>query len=339
MKYIKESINPLLSWYQKNKRDLPWRHTADPYQIWVSEIMLQQTRVEAVIPYYERFLKRLPTLKDLAEISEDELLKLWEGLGYYSRVRNMQKCAKALLSKGMKTLPRTYEELITLPGIGPYTAGAIASIAFQEKVSAVDGNVLRVNARLLASKENISDPRVRKKVEKALNKVMPPESGEFNQALMELGATICIPANPRCNICPISAYCKGYEKGLMRTLPIKEKKKKQIEKSYTVFLLWKNNKVAIQKRKDKGLLASLFEFPNIEKSLEKKEIPYTASKIIETPIYKHIFSHQIWYMKGYIVYIEESLEEDFLWVTLEELESTYSLPTAFKYFLEDLKKQ
>lgn len=336
-KNIDKMIPLLICWYQKNRRDLPWRKNKEPYQIWVSEIMLQQTRVETVIPYFERFIKKLPTLDHLSQIEEDELLKLWEGLGYYSRVKNMQKCAKKLIEKNMHTLPSTYQELIKLPGIGPYTAGAIASIAFEEKVSAVDGNVLRVISRFLSIHQNISNPKVKKEIELLLNEHMPHESGTFNQALMELGATICIPGNPRCNVCPLQKLCKAYEKGEMYILPIKEKKKKQKDVYITVFLLFYKNKFAIQKRKDTGLLASLFEFPNIEESISTKKIPFSFDKVKETTLYKHTFTHQIWYMKGYILYLNEMPKENFTWVSLQELEENYSLPTAFKYFIKDIK--
>lgn len=333
-----EWIQDLLTWYNANKRDLPWRRTKDAYLIWVSEIMLQQTRVEAVIPYYERFIKRLPTLQDLSKIEEDELLKLWEGLGYYSRVRNMQKCAKKVIENGKNTLPNTYDELLHLPGIGPYTAGAISSIAYGEKVPAVDGNVLRVYTRLYASVQNISDAKVRKETEKKLTKIIPEESGAFNQSLMELGATICIPGNPRCNICPIQKYCKGYQKGNMWQLPIKDAKKEKKKKNYTIYLLLYQNKVAIRKRPNKGLLASLYEFPNEEGSFNLSDIQekYKKRKIQKGNTYTHIFTHQIWNMDSYFIYLNEKTKEDYLWVTLEEI-SNYSIPSTFGYFLKDIQ--
>lgn len=335
-----EWIQELLSWYKEYKRDLPWRKTKNAYLIWVSEIMLQQTRVEAVIPYYERFIKRLPTLKDLSEIEEDELLKLWEGLGYYSRVRNMQKCAKNVIEQGKVELPSTYEELIKLPGIGPYTAGAIASIALGEKVPAVDGNVLRVYSRLVASFKNVSDLKVRKEIEKELSLIMPTDSGDFNQALMELGATICIPGNPRCNICPIQKYCSGYKQGNMWGLPIKDSKKEKKEKEYTIFLLFYQNKVAVKKRPSKGLLASLFEFPNIEGKIELDFLKekYKNATIIEGNRYKHIFTHQIWNMNSYCIHLNKKTKEDYIWASLEDLATVYTIPSAFGYFLEDIKR-
>ncbi|MDD3341629.1 MAG: A/G-specific adenine glycosylase [Bacilli bacterium] len=336
-KELEKIIPLLLSWYDKNKRDLPWRRTKDAYKIWVSEIMLQQTRVEAVIPYFERFIHRLPTLTELAKIEEEQLLKLWEGLGYYSRVKNMQKCAIELTEKGRDTLPIKYEELLKLPGIGPYTAGAIASIAFNEKVSAVDGNVLRVITRLTASTANISQPKVVKEIQMLLNQIMPIQSGNFNQALMELGATICIPGSPRCNICPLQKECVGYQKGTMWTLPIKDKKKKQVEEEKTVFLLFYKNKIAIQKRPNKGLLASLWEFPNREGHLKNIDTLYPHAQITKTGSYKHVFTHKIWKMEGYSILLKEKPKEKYTWVTMEELLNMHSLPSAFKYFLQDIQ--
>lgn len=331
--------NPLLHWYDQNKRDLPWRHTDDAYQIWVSEIMLQQTRVEAVIPYFERFIKRLPTIEALASIEEDALMKLWEGLGYYSRVRNMQKCAQELVRQNQKHLPSTYDELIKLPGIGSYTAGAIASIAYGEKVSAVDGNVLRVITRLQNNFDNVSDLKVRKKIETILNEIMPIQSGNFNQALMELGATICIPGNPRCNICPLQSLCHSYQEGTMWQLPIKDKKKKQTEEDKTILLLLYQNQIAIQKRPKTGLLASLWEFPNREGHIQNIHDLYPHAQIEKTPPYKHVFTHKIWNMEGYIIYLQEKPIEEYTWVSLSELETLHSLPSAFKYFLENIPQK
>lgn len=338
---MNEEINKkLIKWYQKSKRDLPWRKDHDAYHIWISEIMLQQTRVQAVIPYYERFITSIPNLYALSIIEEEKLLKLWEGLGYYSRVKNMQKCAKMLIENGKTKLPHTYKELLQLPGIGPYTAGAIASIAYKEKVCAVDGNVLRVTARILNSFANISETKTKKKVEAILNKSMPEESGTFNQALMELGATICIPLNPRCNICPISSYCTGYKKGNMYKLPIKNKKGKQKEENVTVFLLCYKDKIAIRKRPNKGLLASLFEFPNEMKIVDQNEIQnlFSIDKIEKVHSYTHVFTHKIWHMDGYKIRLKEKPNGNYIWTTLSSLQQTYSLPTAFSYFLKDLEK-
>ena len=219
---------PLLAWYDKEARDLPWRQNTDPYRVWVSEIMLQQTRVEAVIPYYERFLAAFPDLKALADAPEEQLLKLWEGLGYYSRARNLQKAAREALSR-FGGLPGQVQELSSLPGIGAYTAGAIASIAFSRPVPAVDGNVLRVVARLTDSHDDVLSPAVKREAEKAVAAVIPHDRpGDFNQAVMDLGATVCLPNGaPRCEVCPLAELCLGLARSTAPELPVKTKKKER----------------------------------------------------------------------------------------------------------------
>lgn len=334
-------ISPLLDWYQKYKRDLPWRQDKNAYHIWISEIMLQQTRVEAVIDYYNRFIEILPNIEALAFVEEDELLKLWQGLGYYSRARNLQKAAKQLIQKNQTELPNTYQELIRLPGIGSYTAGAIASIAYERKVPAVDGNVLRVMTRILGSYDDIAELKTKIKYEQFLTPFMPENPGDFNQAMMELGATICIPNGlPRCNICPVAHLCEAYQKGLLAQIPVKSKKikRKIIEK--TVFLFRYQNQIAILKRPETGLLASLYEFPNIDFSLNESElIQYLIKhKIDYQKIHflkkdKHIFTHLEWHMIGYQIDLKQKID-DFIWVTMKQLDSSYSLPTAFLKFIK-----
>ena len=204
------AVFSLLVWYRKNQRDLPWRHTRDPYRIWISEIMLQQTRVEAVKPYYARFLEVCPTVRELAELDEDRLMKLWEGLGYYSRARNLQKAARTVMEQYAGEMPTTYGELLKLSGIGDYTAGAIASIAFNERVPAIDGNVLRVLARVSGSYEDISSPATKTKLREALAPCIPGSAGDFTQAMIELGATVCVPnGEPKCDACPLRRYCEA----------------------------------------------------------------------------------------------------------------------------------
>ncbi len=333
----------LIDWYEINKRDLPWRKTKNPYYIWISEIMLQQTRVEAVKVYYERFIKRLPTLKDLAEVDEDELLKLWEGLGYYSRVRNMQKTAKILVDQGKDNLPDTTKELLVLPGIGKYTAGAILSIAFDKPSVAIDGNVYRVLGRYYAISDNISKASTYSVYEKKMKKILPKDkAGEFTQSFMDLGSRVCTPKSPKCEECPLKDTCKA--KGLHQVdkFPVKEKKKEKKIEERCVFLYVYQDKVAIQKRKDKGLLASLYEFPNtlesnsiidIENELDFKNISY--SYVLEIGEAKHVFSHVIWYMKGFLVKLKEPFEEkDYCWVTKKELQKNYSIPSAFSYYYQ-----
>ena len=331
----------LISWYQENKRDLPWRHTKNPYFIWISEIMLQQTRVEAVKVYYERFIKELPTLEDLANVKEDKLLKLWEGLGYYSRVRNMQKTAKILIKKGFKNLPNTKEELLSLPGIGAYTAGAILSIAFDIPTPAIDGNVYRVLGRVYKIEDSIFKNSTYKIYEEKINKLLPKDqASSFTQSFMDLGSEICTPKSPKCSECHLRLECKAYKENKMENYPVKDKKIEQKIEERIVFLFVYKNKVAIRKREDKGLLASLYEFPNtlnlsslidVENELLEKNIPILST--MEIGEAKHVFSHKIWYMKGYLIELKKPIQE-YLWVTKDELQSKYSIPSAFAYFLE-----
>ncbi len=340
-----DCIPLLLKWYDTHKRDLPWRKDKNAYHIWISEIMLQQTRVEAVIDYYNRFIQEVPDLQTLANIKEDYLLKLWQGLGYYSRARNLQKTAQLLISQGRTTLPSTYAELLKLYGIGTYTAGAIASIAYQEQVPAVDGNVLRILTRILGAYDDIADPKTKTKYENLLKPYMPEkESGNLNQAMMELGATICIPNGvPRCNICPVSSICEAYQKGLLATLPIKTKKQQRKIITKVVFLYMYKNQIAIQKRPDHGLLASLYEFPNIDCSMNLDEVKtylkqenITYENISFIGKYKHIFTHLEWHMDGYLIHLNKKIKDKYVWVSLEQLNRTYSLPTAFSKILKDI---
>ena len=270
MEDLKYIIDPLLEWYQLNKRDLPWRRTKDPYSIWVSEIMLQQTRVEAVKPYYERFLQTLPTVKDLAEADEETLLKLWEGLGYYSRVRNMQKAAIQIMEEHEGLFPAEYGKLLKLKGIGPYTGGAVGSIAFGLPVPAVDGNVLRVMSRIIADAADISLQPTKKVWEERISEIIPANSpGDFNQALMELGATICLPnGSPKCEICPVRKYCEAYRRDATQLYPVKaEKKARTMEYLNVFFCVDENKKIAISKRPKKGLLSGLWELPNDQRDI------------------------------------------------------------------------
>lgn len=305
----------LLAWYDANARILPWRETATPYRVWISEIMLQQTRVEAVKPYFERFMNALPTIQDLAEIEEEALLKLWEGLGYYNRARNLQKTAKIVVKEYGGELPPSYEELLKLPGIGSYTAGAVSSIAYGIPVPAVDGNVLRVISRVMASREDILKPSVKKKMEEDLLAVMPQDRpGAFNQALMEIGAMVCVPnGTAKCEVCPLNQICRAKELGIVMELPKKTpKKSRKIEKK-TVLVIRSGDKVALRKRGKKGLLAGLYEFPNVEGHLSEQEALELVKKMSFSPIRiqklepsKHIFTHKEWHMVGYVVKIEEA---------------------------------
>lgn len=328
--YMEKISSCLVAWYEVNKRDLPWRKNRDAYRVWVSEIMLQQTKVEAVKPYFERFMNALPTIQALADAEEDILLKLWEGLGYYSRVRNMKKAAITCCEKYGGNLPSTYDELLTLSGIGPYTAGAIASIAYQQSVCAIDGNVLRVYARLFAISEDILLEKTKKKIQALIELDKAEDMGIFNQALMDLGAGICVPnTTPRCNICPLSCFCLAYEKGLQNTLPIRHKKIKRTSEKYSVLIYTCNEKVLIHKRADTGLLAGLYEF--VLESGHKKKSDFT--KAIYLGKYKHVFSHKEWNMKGFLIECDTCFKKaGYIWVDIMMIENYYSIPSAFNFY-------
>lgn len=336
MEKLKYIADPLLQWYQLNKRDLPWRRTKDPYPIWVSEIMLQQTRVEAVKPYYERFLQTLPTIKDLAEAEEETILKLWEGLGYYSRVRNMQKAAIQIMEEHKGQFPADHGKLLKLKGIGPYTAGAVGSIAFNLPVPAVDGNVLRVMSRITADVADISLQSTKKDWEKRLTEIMPLDHpGDLNQALMELGATVCLPNGmPRCELCPVRKYCEAYRRGAVQFYPVKAEKKARTQEHLNVFFCTDGNKVAIHKRPQKGLLSGLWELPNTNREIAVpaalQEFGILQAEIAPMKNRKHIFTHVEWHMDCYFVTVSDKTETDLLWLSVEEAEKSFALPSAFK---------
>ncbi len=337
----------LLKWYQKEKRNLPWRSDKEPYHVWVSEIMLQQTRIEAVLPYYRRFMEELPTITDLAYCPEEKLLKLWEGLGYYNRVRNLQKAAKIVVEEYHSAFPQTMPEILSLPGIGEYTASAISSICFNKKEAAVDGNVLRVFARVHNDFRNIEDSKVKKEIRNTIQKHLPQEAGKFNQAMMELGETICLPnGEPKCANCPLQKKCLSYQKGTCSHLPIREKKKSTKEEKRTVYLLIYQGKVAIRKREEDALLHNLWEFPNQEGHQNKKEAEsfwkeqgYVLSKIEKGPSYTHVFSHKKWNMISYFIEISNHPNNSYQWLTKEDLEKNYAIPTAFKPFQKELERK
>lgn len=336
-------VRPLLEWYTSHARVLPWRDKPSPYRVWVSEIMLQQTRVEAVKPYFERFTNELPSLAALAEAPESQLMKLWEGLGYYSRVRNLQKAAQAVMRDYGGILPCEPEELAKLPGIGAYTAGAVASIAYGKAAPAVDGNVLRVIARLTASRANVSEAAVKRRTEQDLKEVYPEgHAGDFTQALMELGALICLPNGaPKCGECPLQSLCAAHAQGIEEELPVKQAKKERKIEPRTVFLIVCGEKAAIQKRTEKGLLAGLWEFPSTDGALSPRQaedywkgrgmIPLSVKRL---PKAKHIFSHIEWHMTGYLVTVADIPDIPGLtWASRGELLETYAVPAAFKPFL------
>ena len=339
---------PLLAWYDSGRRILPWREEPTPYHVWVSEIMLQQTRVEAVKPYYDRFMTSLSDIKELAEAEEEKLLKLWEGLGYYNRVRNLNKAARIIMEEHGGKMPSSYEELLKLPGIGSYTAGAIASIAYGRKVPAVDGNVLRVLARLRMDERDIMQQSVKKQVEEELFLSMPSDRpGDFNQALMELGATVCLPNGaPKCDVCPWKELCLAHAEGREQEFPVKSAKKARTIEKKTILLLRDENKAALKKRPEKGLLAGMYEFPWVEGHLTDDEVLSYLQKIGLSAIHikpladsKHIFTHKEWHMKGYAVRVDELSdqkgESDFIYVDAREAVETYPIPSAFAAYLKN----
>lgn len=345
-------VEPLLSWYDENKRILPWRENRDPYRIWVSEIMLQQTRVEAVKPYFDRFIRHLPDVESLATVREEELLKLWEGLGYYNRVKNMQKAARIVMEEYGGNMPSEYELLLKLPGIGNYTAGAVASIAFEKSVVAVDGNVLRIITRLTADDTDVLSEKFKKQIQTELLEIVPHDRpGDFNQALMELGATVCLPNGaPKCEMCPWHDMCEARMQGRLSEIPYKKKKKARVMEEKTVLLLRDGEKTLIRRRPDKGLLAGLFEFPTFDGWLTTEQIRceaehfgYRALYVEELTQAVHIFSHKEWHMKGYLVRVEETgfsgegfeageQKWDYHLVTSETIQTKYPIPSAFRAF-------
>lgn len=340
-------VNPLVNWYNNCKRSLPWRDEPTPYRVWVSEIMLQQTRVDPAIPYFERFVSTLPDIAALASADEETVLKLWEGLGYYSRVRNLQKAAKVVQETYGGVLPRDPALLIKLPGVGEYTAGAIASIAYQVPVPAVDGNVLRVISRLTADERDIAAPETKRLMQERLQSIMPDHRpGDFNQALMDLGATVCLPNGaPRCEACPLAHLCEAKKAGRCEELPVKSKKQAPITEKKTVFLLRYEEQVALLKRPENGLLAGLWEFPNTAGHLTKKDAllqveqwGLSAKAAEPLPKAKHVFTHRVWEMKGFSVILSDK-NDAFVWADTDRLSKEFTLPTAFRAYQKLLKKE
>lgn len=331
---------PLLDWYDRSARILPWRENTDPYRVWVSEIMLQQTRVEAVKPFFERFITALPTVERLAEAGEEELLKLWEGLGYYARVRNLQKAARILCTQHGGCFPSTPEQLQLLPGVGEYTAGAIASISFGLPTPAVDGNVLRVVARLTADDRDIASPAVKAAVARGLGAVYPTgRCGDFTQALMELGALLCTPGGaPRCEECPLGGLCRAYRGGTQCQLPVKTKKAPRKREQKTIFLLRCEGKVALCKRQAGGLLGGMWEFPNAPGLLDVSQVSgwldtqgLAPRACVKAAGARHIFTHVEWQMESWLVDCTVPAQS-FVWVTPDRIEEELALPTAFRRF-------
>ncbi len=336
---LSEIVVPLLAWYDKNARILPWRENSSPYRVWVSEIMLQQTRVDAAIPYYERFLTELPGIAELASAPEEKLLKLWEGLGYYRRVRNLQLAAKKIMAEHDGKFPSSLPDVLALPGVGDYTAGAILSIAFGRAEPAVDGNVLRVLARLTECPDDIASSKVRKRFADALRIVYPAgRCGDFTQALMELGALICLPGTPRCVDCPLAASCAARKNGTTNLYPVKRSAPERPVEQRTVFLLCAQGKVALIRRPATGLLAGMYEFPNVEQTLDERQATdllcrwgLDVQTLCAGSASHHVFSHREWEMTSWIADCA-IVAPCFEWFAPDELRRTCALPSAFKMY-------
>ena len=334
----------LLDWYAANCRDLPWRVNKDPYRVWISEIMLQQTRVEAVKGYFIRFLARFPDVASLASTDEDEVFKYWEGLGYYSRARNLLKCAKVIVNEHDGIFPTTKEELLKLPGIGEYTAAAISSICYGEKQVAVDGNLYRVFARLTAREKTLLDPKERETCMRYFRKWMEnADAGIVNQALMDLGELVCLPGGaPHCLQCPFAIECKAHQKGKELLYPSKKPKKEKKSEPLIVFLIRFERKYVISKRPDSGLLASLYEFPNVKgtslseakRKLLSKGIDIKQTKFVGKAV--HVFTHKKWDMAYYLAQATAVNLDSVLLASREELSSKYAIPSAFSFGLESI---
>ena len=352
---MKETVELLVEWYRENRRELPWRERMDAYRVWISEIMLQQTRVEAVKPYYERFLRELPDVKALAEVSEDRLLKLWEGLGYYNRARNLKCAACQIMEDYGGKFPESYEEIRSLKGIGSYTAGAISSFVYNIPKPAVDGNVLRVVTRITADESDIAKTGTKARIEKTVEEVIPPDAaGDFNQSLIELGALVCLPnGEPRCGVCPVKDLCLAHEAGRETEYPVKTKAKgRRIEKR-TILLFRDAENVAVRKRPARGLLAGMYEFPNREGHMTYDEVVEYGKFLGLTPIRirelgsaKHIFSHVEWHMTGYEILVDE-LEKNMagadetgsgtgiIFAGIRQLQEQYPMPSAFEAYMPE----
>ena len=332
----------LLPWYHEHKRELPWRQDREPYHIWLSEIMLQQTRVEAVKGYYARFLDAIPDIRSLSEADDELLHKLWEGLGYYSRVRNLKKAAIAIQTQHSGVFPREYKDVLSLPGIGEYTAGAICSIAFDQPTPAVDGNVLRVVSRLTDDETPVDMPSYKAAVARSLASVYPQEAGSFTQALMELGATVCGPnRKPECENCPCKVFCLACRRGTAEQLPVKLPKRERRQEDRTVFILSCDGRFAIQKRPGKGLLAGLWQYPNVagRRTVDEaikilEEMGMRPREILKQVRRRHIFTHVQWDMDGIYMEVAEPAG-DFTWLTAQEIRESAALPTAFRLFFEE----
>ena len=344
MKELEQLPIPLLLWYRENARVLPWRSDPTPYRVWISEIMLQQTRVAAVLDYYRRFLEAVPTVADLAALPEDALMKLWQGLGYYSRARNLQKAARQIVENFGGVFPNTYDEIRSLAGVGDYTAGAVASIAFGLPVPAVDGNVLRVVTRITGDTGDITTPAVKRRITEALRQIIPTEApGQFNQAMMELGATVCLPNGaPLCDRCPGAEFCRARLEDRIEQLPVKAPKKARRVEQRRVYLIFSDRGVALHRRPDKGLLAGLWQPAAWEKALTRDELTAALAGIgvqaaLDEPLppAKHVFTHKIWELGGWKGTAPAcALPDGYVWAAPEDLAEVYPVPNAFGAYVK-----
>lgn len=337
----------LLQWFWANRRTMPWREEPSPYRIWISEVMLQQTRVETVIPYFQRFLAKYPTVADLARSDEEELLKQWEGLGYYSRARNLRHAAQEILERFQGEVPQTFEDLRTLKGIGEYTAGAVASMAFGQRVPAVDGNVYRVMARVTGCREDIAQGKTQKLLKAETRNVLPDHHvGDFNQALMELGATVCIPKGaPKCGQCPVKDHCEAFRETLQEEIPVKGKAKERRQEERTVLILEQAGCYAVRRREEPGILHGLYELPNVSGYYSKEEIQamlaekgMTALAMTALPEQKIVFSHLEWHLEGYQVKLKEE-GGGYRFAPLQEIRESFSVASAFQGYLTLLENE
>ncbi|MBR6767971.1 MAG: A/G-specific adenine glycosylase [Clostridia bacterium] len=344
---LRDAIPHLISWYKENKKEYPWRVDATPYHVWVSEIMLQQTRIEAALDYYKRFTAELPTVKALAEVDDERLMKLWQGLGYYSRARNLKKAAVRIMEEHGGELPCSAEALRKLPGIGDYTAGAIASIAYHKSEPAVDGNVLRVISRIIASYEDIMLPATKKSVTALLRKVYPSgtDAALLTEGLMELGEQVCIPnGEPRCESCPIASLCRAFAENKTSDIPVREVKKEKRREEKTVLLLRsREGRYAIQKRSEKGLLANMWEFPTLDGKCAEGDVEsylaeqgFSVEAVLSCGEAEHIFTHIVWQMIGFSATVFKETG-DYIWKSREEIMADYAIPSAYRYYVKQLK--
>src|SRR3989344_2203951 len=323
----------LLSWYHKNKRDLPWRRTSDPYKIWISEVILQQTRIDQGTPYYERFVKRFPAVESLAKASLDEVLKVWEGLGYYTRARNLHKAAQEIVEKYNGKIPEDSDSVLKLPGFGPYTAAAVLSIAYNKDHALVDGNVIRVLTRLFAIRKDSKEATTKKELWKTAQELLPPgKARDYNQALMELGALVCTPTNPSCTTCPVSSLCQAYQLGIQNQLPIKSPKKEKPHYDIAVGVVEKNGKVLLIQRPEKGLLGGMWEFPGGRREKEtlarccQREIQQKTGLTVYAEakplcVVEHVYSHFSITLYAYPCRVVkgETLKKQAKWIPIKEL--------------------